>query len=104
MLGSSEFKLMSKVTLEEKRLKALKQQLFGKETQQISVKESSIQTSRIESIRSEVQVSPQNNMDTSFLLKNDLIKVLAFSSIALGIQLFLYFGSKSNLIKIPFLS
>lgn len=103
MLGSSEFKVMSKVTLEEKRLKALKQQLFGKDTNQVSLKESRRHISQIEYIKPEISVRPQSNEDTIFL-KNDLIKVFAFSAIALGVQLFLYFGSRSNLLKIPFLS
>ncbi len=91
---------MTSVSLEEKRLKQLKQQLFGKEAP------TSYQTTDRRSRSS--KNTPDNLTDTpatalisdKILLKNDLMKIATLSALALLIQFSLYFAIQQGLINL----
>lgn len=86
----------------EKRLQLLRRQVYGKgsESQYISksvnqrVKESDVLTHR-----------PTDTLILSDLtyLRHDLLKILIFSSFAIGAQVILFFLLKNNILKINFL-
>lgn len=91
---------MSKLTLEEKRLKALKEQLFGKERILPVKTQVSAHTSPIKLAKNPPS-SLLSIQEVSYL-KKDLIKVLFLSTLALALQLILYFSLQNNLISFKF--
>lgn len=85
---------MAGVTLEQKRLEQLKQQLFGKEqtmTYKVNPKAPAAHISQ--SSTSTALLEPQS-------LKSDLIKIALLSIFALGIQFVLFFANKNGLISL----
>jgi hypothetical protein len=95
--------------VDEKRLKLLRQQLYGKG---VKVKKSFASTKGseekipTESIKSEIPLgsySSTPSTDATFL-KTDLIKILILTAIALVIQFSLYFAIQRGLINLGSLS
>ena len=89
---------MASVNLEEKKLKLLKQQLFGKEHPAYSVPSNLKSIKNLNAARQETH-SAAVAVD-SISMKRDLMKIVIFSSIALAIQLSLFFASKQGLLKL----
>lgn len=88
---------MASVKIEEKRLKQLKQQLFGKEQPLHSKEISSKQTS----IHSFKQLpKSQTTVINPISLKTDLIKIATFSLIALATQFSLFLANQQGLINL----
>lgn len=86
---------MASVTIEEKRLKALKQQLFGKE-QPVFDSKTKVTVSDLNIASSK---TPITTAYTPLALKSDLLKIVSFSAIALLIQFALFFASRNGLIR-----
>ena len=86
---------MASVTIEEKRLKALKQQLFGKE-QPVFENKAKVTVSDLNITSGK---TPAVTAHSSLTLKNDLLKIASFSAIALLIQFALFFAGKNGLIR-----
>lgn len=96
---------MASVTLEEKRLKQLKQQLFGKEQPLASqAPKSKLQITTNLQTTKDSQISKYPASQTALLdpisIKRDLIKIVTFSFIALCFQLSLFFAAKQGLINL----
>lgn len=104
---------MTSVSMEEKRLKQLKQQLFGKEQSILSqvpkTESSSLPAQKGEQYTSKLQITKEvqkskQTYQTAIIdpisLKNDLIKILTFSLAALTIQLSLFFAARQGLINL----
>ncbi len=86
---------MASVTIEEKRLKALKQQLFGKEQPVFDNKAKvTVSDLNITSTKAPVMIA-----HSALTLKSDLLKIVTFSAIALLIQFALFFAGKNGLIR-----
>ncbi len=87
---------MATVSLEEKRLQQLKQQLFGKsDSTPVKItprqlKELNLKTSTITSTVNLGEIS----------LKTDLLKILILSTLAIAIQLSLFFAIQHNILKL----
>lgn len=81
---------MATVTLEEKRLKALKQQLFGKSdsSQLMNGKQFTAQTSKAATTTLE-----------SINLRTDLMKIFVLSFLAMALQFSLFFMHQRGLIR-----
>lgn len=98
-----------KLTLEEKRRETLRSQLFGKEEaaqksdirHQISDESKQAKDNRTFSLASQ-PTSTLYTLPTTTYLAKDLTKVLAFSVLAIGTQLTLYFLLQNHLIKLQF--
>jgi len=86
---------MATVTLEEKRLKALKQQLFGK-SDSTSFK---FDPKSATSIQGSAAHSTSTTTLESVNLKSDLMKIIILSFLAMAIQLSLFFAHQHGLIK-----
>jgi hypothetical protein len=85
---------MATVTLEEKRLKALKQQLFGKS-------DSTPMTGKdLKEAMHPRQSSPVTTTLETVNLKSDLFKIAILSILALGIQFSLFLANRNGLIKL----
>lgn len=88
---------MATMTLEEKRLKQLKQQLFGKE-QSFQVTTSKNDRTPPGSVS---QLPPtQTTVMNITSLRSDFIKITILSLLALSIQFLLFFANKNGLIKL----
>jgi len=93
---------MTKLTLEQKRLQKIKQQLFGKEDRVITPK---IQSAP--QIIKDIKISPVSSggsiisQDANYL-KRDLAKIGILTSAAIMIQFLLYFLIQRNLINLNF--
>lgn len=89
---------MTSVTLEEKRLRQLKQQLFGKEQPLPS------QTPRYKlPNKSQLEDSKPHQTPTtleSINLRPDLTRIVILSAVAIAIQLSLFFADQNNLIQL----
>lgn len=83
----------------EKRLRILRQQIYGKNSEYIIPKRSEKMTSI--QISSNLPVSNALQLDIPYLYK-DLFKILTFSSIALGAQLILFLLTKNQILNINF--
>jgi len=87
-----------KLLSSEKRLQLLQAQLYGKMGEVSSIK---YQASSKEGLKQETlntnYVIP--NTDTTYL-KHDLTKIALLTTPAIGIQLLIYFGSRSNLLRL----
>jgi len=83
---------MASVTLEQKKLEQLKQQLFGKD--ESTYKLNSKQAPKPSNI------TGQAAMLDSISLKSDLIKISALSLLALAIQFSLFFANRNGLINL----
>lgn len=104
MLGSIERMAIHQIKRQtdlEKRLQLLRRQVYGKNekvsyqtSKPVSYSESSIAQSLDRSI----------TLPTSDLtyLRQDLLKILTFSSIAVGAQVFLFFVLKNHILNIKF--
>ena len=86
---------MASVTLEQKRLEQLKQQLFGK-SDSAPVK---ISPSKLRELNTKEAGIMKTTTLQSVSLKADLIKIAVLSAGALAIQLSLYFAHQHGLIK-----
>lgn len=84
---------MTKLTIEEKRLHALRQQLFGKETTIIP------NTPNLPNSPKTLNFSKEthSNEEKSYL-KQDLSKILILSIVAFTIQILLYLASSKGLL------
>ncbi len=95
---------MSIVSLEEKRLKQLRQQLFGKEqtAARIVPAAGSRDTNTLQ-IDRQTQSTKQINAQTSIInpisLRKDFIKIILLSFLALSIQIGLFIASRNGLIN-----
>lgn len=101
---------MVKLTLEQKRLEALKRQLYGKEPQTQKKPLEKVKPIKEEGTPQEVylldrfkrasEISKQNEPQTEVsYLKRDLLKIFMLSAIAITIQTLLFIGLKNNLIR-----
>jgi len=92
---------MPKLTLEQKRLEALRRQLSGRSHPIAS--DSKPSSNRSSSFKfeptAEKSVSYSASTDISYL-RGDLLKVLVLSVLAIGVQLFLYSLSTHNVINL----
>ena len=87
---------MATVSLEEKRLKALKQQLFGK-----SISTPSKVTGRqFKDAMNSHQATVAAVTLESVNLKSDLMKIIILSFFAIAIQFSLFFANQNGLIKL----
>lgn len=85
---------MATVSLEEKRLKALKQQLFGKaDSTQMTGKD-------LKETMHPRQASAATATLETVTLKSDLLKIAILSILALGIQFSLFLANRNGLIKL----
>lgn len=94
VLGSKTY--MASVTLEQKRLEQLKQQLFGKSDStpfKITPKQSKNENNPKHETAGTIAFDSIN-------LKADLVKIAILSALALGIQLSLFFANQNGLIKL----
>jgi len=94
VLGSMTY--MASVSLEQKRLEQLKQQLFGKPDStpvKISTKQLKDLTLREAAVNSTVALESLN-------LKSDLVKIAVLSTIALAIQISLFFAIHNGFLKL----
>lgn len=106
---------MAKLSLDQKRLEALRRQLYGKSHQdspskkqapgQASPKLSSgfslNKYNNVDSPKAEAHINSVASVDASFLRK-DLIRILILTSIALCAQLLLYFASNNRILNLHF--
>lgn len=86
---------MASVSIEEKRLKQLKQQLFGK-SDSTPVKISAKQLKELNSHSAAPVIATLESIN----LKSDLIKIGVLSLLALGIQFSLFFAIQNGLLKL----
>lgn len=115
---------MASITLEEKRLKQLKQQLFGKEQplssqlpkpkipaenplRRINEASEARQRRRLSTNLQTIKVSPNSkqppystDLADPISLKSDITKIIIFSFLALTVQLVLFFATKQGLISL----
>ncbi len=84
---------MASVSIEQKKLEQLKQQLFGKSDSTYSISPSKL---KAVSGKSEARTLAYDSTN----LKADLIKIAILSLGALGLQLGLYFANLSGLVKL----
>lgn len=90
---------MTSVNLEEKRLKQLKQQLFGKERplQEVQTTKSQISTNlQFQTSKTHSQTAVINPVS----FKSDLIKIITLSFLALLIQFSLFLAIHQGLLKL----
>ena len=94
----------------EKRLKLLRQQVYGKENRQSSSPSGahSYQLSDKKKIKSDDRYRPQvgrlttdSYSDTTYLY-HDLFKILTLSSLAIGVQLILFMLLKNHILNLNF--
>lgn len=97
MLGSKTS--MASVTIEEKRLRQLKQQLFGKE-QPLGKEAPAHKTHSVPDHASAKPIHAQTISFDSTSLKKDFTKIISFSILALAIQLALFFANRHGLISL----
>lgn len=96
---------MAKLTFQQKRLIALKRQLYGGEKPHIyqSGKQaesvSSHSGNTFAKIAASTPVYTMQVEDVSYL-KKDMTKILILSSLAISIQLILYFANQNHLINL----
>lgn len=101
---------MAKLSIDEKRLKSLREQLYGKErktAKKFSAEIQSTDNSKIEkSIQSEpVHLKhPTNKLSQSNFVGQDLSKIFILSSIAIGTQLILYFALQKGIVNFSYLN
>lgn len=84
---------MASVSIQQKKLEQLKQQLFGKSDSTYSISPSKLRAVTGKSEARTVSFDSTN-------LKADLIKIAILSLGALGLQLVLYFANLSGLVKL----
>ncbi len=90
---------MSKLTLEEKRLKILRNQLFGKEpltTEKVKV---------VPQVKAINQITNSANLTSnkeSTYLRNDLLRIFLLTTLALSLEFILYFSLQNRLISFKF--
>lgn len=99
---------MPKLTLEEKRREVLRRQLYGKEVSVVSSKQSAVSRSKHDHSAETFSYSEEKTPSTNSLLlttnylTSDLTRILIFSTLAIAIQISLYFLMQNNLVKLPF--
>lgn len=86
---------MATVSLEEKRLQQLKQQLFGK-SDSAPIKVSSRQLKNIATPKHEAKTISFESVN----LKTDLLRIAILSTLALGIQLSLFLAIQNGFLKL----
>ena len=81
-----------KLLSSEKRLQLLQTQLYGKTDENPTANiQPQYPSSRIQ--------HPSSKTDITYL-KHDLTKIALLTTLAIGIQLLIYFGSRSNLLRL----
>ncbi len=91
---------MGKLTLEEKRLQQIRQQLFGKERPSAKVtKQSAINTKEVTTPAYTSSATPANLGEARYL-RQDISKVLVLSLLAVGSQLGFYYLSTQGIISL----
>lgn len=90
---------MSKITVDEKRLQNLRQQLFGKE-EHITSKNVYRETGGFNLGLTNTK-STVSNFENTYIYK-DLIKISILTLLAFSFQLCIYLSLKNNLIRLPF--
>ena len=83
----------------EKRLKILRQQFYGKSSDQKPARSEHLAHYTATPASSTTSTALRN--DISYL-NSDLLKILTFSSIAIGVQIILYFLLKNQVLNINF--
>ncbi|MEK7616685.1 MAG: hypothetical protein AAB414_01380 [Patescibacteria group bacterium] len=83
---------LKKQTDIEKRLKLLRQQIYGKE-KKWEVRGEKITTTHLPHLTSSAEIS---------YLYKDLLKILIFASLAIGAQVILFFLSKNHILNLNF--
>ena len=86
---------MASVTLEQKKLEQLKQQLFGKSDSTYKVTGKQFKDTMNANQKTVIAADLH-----SINLKSDLIKVAVLSILAIAIQLSLFFANQNGLIKL----
>lgn len=85
---------MASVTLEQKKLEQLKQQLFGKSDSTYNITGKQLKDSL-----NNKRANPTSTLE-SINLKSDLLKITILSALALGIQLSLSLAQHNGLLKL----
>lgn len=85
---------MASVSIQQKKLEQLKQQLFGKSDSTYSLSPNKLKA--VSGVRSEARTVTYASTN----LKADLVKIAILSSGALGLQLGLYFANLFGLVKL----
>ncbi len=99
---------MAKVTLDQKRLEALRRQLYGSQKpinpkKQVKPQTGSAYSLPKESVQAQSQVISSSSMGTeSTYLRTDLTKILVLSSLAVIAQLILHWSLQMKLIHLGF--
>lgn len=83
---------MASVSIEQKKLEQLKQQLFGKSDSTYSISPNKLKAATGSEARTVTYASTN--------LKSDLVKIAILSLGALGLQLGLYFANLIGLVKL----
>lgn len=86
---------MASVTLEQKKLEQLKQQLFGKSDSTYKITGKQLKDSM-----NEKRAAGSTSALESINLKSDLLKITILSTLALGIQISLFLAQHNGLLKI----
>ncbi len=98
---------MAKLTLQERRIETLRQQLKGK-TLVIPTRENrSQQVDYSKTFTLESSPMRENSHETAAVsatyLRNDLLKIVTLTALAIGTQVALFFASKNNLVNLSYL-
>jgi hypothetical protein len=91
---------MPQVTLDQRRLEALRQQLYGKE-KKVTLRKNSLPSTGNYKLSENSLKTVTVAEDTTYL-RNDLLKIAIFSFVAISLQLILFMSLRVNLINLKF--
>ncbi len=91
---------MSKLTLEEKRLQQIRQQLFGKERPSTKASKSVVLDTKVTSTPNYFTSVAANNLGEARYLKQDISKVIILSILAVAGQFILHYLSTQGIINL----
>lgn len=83
----------------EKRLQLLRRQVYGGNTQSSGIRYQISDKNTNESDNQQMIVN-NNSMSDVIYLRQDLLKIFAFSSIAIGVQVVLFFLLKNHILNL----
>lgn len=88
----------------EKRLQLLRRQVYGRRSEyQINRKAGELDNSDTLTLRSPGTLSSSESFRTDLTyLHQDLLKIMTFSSLAIGIQIILFFLLKNHILNVKF--
>lgn len=93
---------MPKLTIEERRIQTLRQQLQGKQVIQSfsQPKKDEDNSSKVSFSLPSTQTTTIHPIKDTTYLKNDLLKILILSTLAIGTQVLLLLASNNNLVNL----